>query len=219
MLQSPERIVLITGASRGVGAAVAQRVAAPNTHVLVQHRGNAERAESVARAVRDAGGDASTIAADIYDEFAVAAMIDTIRARFGRLDALILNASGDLEMGAGPSHAMRANGDAQRLLATLAMPLMPAGARIVFVTSHQAHFYPNKAVPKGYAGVAASQRAGETALYALRYEFAHAGIGFTVVSAEITQDIVMVPAIADAATAARPTGIVYVGGTGHLMTA
>lgn len=219
MLPSPERIVLITGASRGVGAAVAQRVAAEDSHVLVHHRGSAERAESVARAIRDAGGHASTVAADIDDEFAVAAMIDTIGARFGRLDALILNASGGPESGSGLGHAARARGDAQRRLAKLAMPLMPAGARIVFVTSHQAHFYPSKAVPKGYAGVAATQRAAETALYALRYEFAHAAIGFTVVSAEITDETVLVPAIADAATAARPSGIVYVGRTGHLMTA
>lgn len=218
MLQSPERIVLITGASRGVGAAVARRVAA-DSHVLVHHRGNADGAESVAQAIRDAGGHASTIAADLDDEFSVAAMIDTLRARFGRLDALILNAAGGRQLGSGLGHGARARGDAQRRLAKLAMPLMPAGGRIVFVTSHQAHFYPSKAVPKGYADLAASQRAAETALYALRYEFARAALGFTVVSAEITDETVLVPAIADAATAARPSGIVYVGRTGHLMTA
>lgn len=214
MLQSPERIILVTGASRGVGADVAQRIAGHDTHVIVNHRGRPERAEAVARAVREAGGHASTIAADVHDEFAVAAMIETIRARFGRLDALILNASGD-----DPHDAVRVNGDVHRRLATLAMPLMPAGARIVFVTSHQAHFYPDKAVPKGYAGVAASQRAAETALYAMRSEFAHAGIGFTVVSAEMTGETVTAPAVVNAATTAQPVGIVYVGGAAHLMTA
>ncbi|WNG88901.1 SDR family oxidoreductase [Mycobacterium sp. ITM-2016-00317] len=203
MLQSPERIILVTGASNGVGADVARRVAGPDTHVVVHHGGKSGRAEDVARAIRAAGGHASTIAADVHDEFAVAAMIDTVRARFGRLDVLILAGSGGL-----------VDGGAARRLARTAMPLMPASARIVFVTSHQAHFYPHKAVPKGYAGIAASQRAGETALYGMRSEFAHAGIGFTVVSAEMTDDTVMVPAVAAAATTAQPSGIVYVGSAG-----
>lgn len=219
MLQSPERIILVTGASRGVGADVARRIAGPDTHVIVNYRGRPERAEAVARAIRDAGGHASTIAADVHDEFAVAAMIETIRARFGRLDALILNACDGPEMGAGSGHAARVNGDVHRRLAKLAMPLMPAGARIVFVTSHQAHFYPDKAVPKGYAGVAACQRAAETALYAMRTDLAHAGIGFTVVSAEMTGDNVTAPAVVEAATTAHPAGIVYAGGGAHLVTA
>ncbi|QRZ08268.1 SDR family oxidoreductase [Mycolicibacterium austroafricanum] len=214
MLQSPERIILVTGASRGVGADVARRIAGADTHVIVNHCGRPERAEAVAQAIRDAGGHASTIAADVHDEFAVAAMIETIRARFGRLDALILNASGD-----DPHDAVRVKGDVHRRLATRAMPLMPTGARIVFVTSHQAHFYPDKAVPKGYAGVAASQRAAETALYAMRSQLAHAGIGFTVVSAEMTGETVTAPAVVNAATTAQPVGIVYVGGAAHLMTA
>ena len=109
-------------------------------------------------------------------------MMDSIETRFGRLDALVLNASGGLEMGADPGYAMRLNRDAQRRLAQLAVPLMPVDGRIVFVTSHQAHFFPNKAVPKGYSAVAASKRAGETALYAMRSVFSRAGVRLTVVS-------------------------------------
>lgn len=94
MLPTPQRIVLVTGASRGIGAEVAQLSAGPDTHVLVNYRGHAERAEAVAAAIRAAGGHASTLAADVHDEADVTAMIDTVRARFGRLDTLILNASG-----------------------------------------------------------------------------------------------------------------------------
>ncbi|BBX18110.1 short chain dehydrogenase [Mycolicibacterium duvalii] len=202
MLASPQRIILVTGASSGVGADVAAQVADPDTHVVVHHRDDARRAETVARTIRDAGGQASTITADLDDEFDVTAMIHTLGARFGRLDGLILNASGD-----------------QRRLARLAMPLMRRGARIVFVTSHQAHFYPHKAVPKGYAGIAASQRAGETALYTMRYDFAHAGISFTVVSAEITGHTDVASAVVTAATTAHPSGIVYVGRAASLLTA
>jgi NAD(P)-dependent dehydrogenase (short-subunit alcohol dehydrogenase family) len=162
MPPAPARVILITGASRGIGAEVAQQLGGADTHVIVNYREESKRADAVAEAVRRAGGNASTLGADISDEAATAAMIGSIAARFGRLDALILNASGGLEPGADPGYAMRLNRDAQQRLALLAMPLMPANGRIVFVTNHQAHFFPHKAVPKGYSAVAASKRAGET---------------------------------------------------------
>lgn len=62
---------------------------------------------------------------------------------------------------------------------------MPAGGQIVFVTNNQAHFFPHKAVPKGYTSMAASMREGETTLHAMRSEFRQHGIEFTVVSGEI----------------------------------
>jgi NAD(P)-dependent dehydrogenase (short-subunit alcohol dehydrogenase family) len=214
----PARIILVTGASRGIGAEVAQQLASPDTHVIVNYRERAKRAETIAEAIRSAGGHASTLAADISDETAAAAMMDSIAARFGRLDALILNASGGLEQGADPGYAMRLNRDAQRRLALLATPLMPRGGRIVFVTSHQAHFFPNKAVPKGYSAVAASKRAGETALYAMRSEFERAGVRLTVVSGDMI-DGTIAAAIVNAARTPNPSGIVYVGGADYLMTA
>ncbi|MCX2931462.1 SDR family oxidoreductase [Mycobacterium sp. CVI_P3] len=220
-MQPPARVVLITGASRGIGAEVASQLAAPDTHVIVNYREQADRANDVVSAIRSAGGNASALAADISDEVEVAAMMQYVTAQFGRLDALILNASGGLKMGPGPGYAMRANHDAQRRLASLAMPLMPVGSRIVFVTSHQAHFYPNKAVPKGCAGVAASKRAGETALYAMRSGFDHAGIHLTVVSgdgASIVPVEEFATAIVNAAVTPSPSTIVYVGSADYLMT-
>jgi 3-oxoacyl-[acyl-carrier protein] reductase len=246
MPHAPTRIILVTGASRGIGAEVAQHLASADTHVIVNYREKTKRADAIAEAIRSAGGNASTLAADISDEAAAAAMIDSIAARFGRLDALILNASGGLELGADAGYAMRLNRDAQRRLALLSMPLMPVGGRIVFVTSHQAHFFPNKAVPKGYSAVAASKRAGETALYAMRSEFDHAGIHFKVVSGDMIDGTIVVrllerrdpgavearraiaplptvnqfaAAIANAATIPSPAGIVYVGGSDYHMTA
>ncbi len=173
-------------------------------------------------------------------------MMESIDARFGRLDALVLNASGGLELGADAGYAMRLNRDAQRHLAQLAVPLMPVGGRIVFVTSHQAHFFPNKAVPKGYSAIAASKRAGETALYAMRSAFHRAGVGLTVVSGDMIDGTIIVrllqrrdPAEVNArrahgslptveefaevivgATVSRTAqSIVYVGGADYLMTA
>jgi 3-oxoacyl-[acyl-carrier protein] reductase len=241
-----ERIVLVTGASRGIGAEVAQQLADPNTHVIVNYREKAKRADDIAAAIRAAGGQASTLGADISDEAEATAMMESIENRFGRLDALVLNASGGLEMGADPGYAMRLNRDAQRRLAQLAVPLMPVDGRIVFVTSHQAHFFPNKAVPKGYSAVAASKRAGETALYAMRAVFSRAGVRLTVVSGDMIDGTIIVRllqrrdpdavqarrvhgtlptvhefsgAIVSAVTMPSPPGIVYVGGADYLMTA
>ena len=95
---------------------------------------------------------------------------------------------------------------------------MPGGGRIVFVTSHQAHFFPHKAVPKGYAAVAASKWAGETALYAMRSEFRRAGVHLTVVSGGAA-DWTFAGAIVNAANNPNPSGIVYVGGADSLMIA
>jgi 3-oxoacyl-[acyl-carrier protein] reductase len=221
MHNEPTRIVLVTGGSRGVGAAVARQFADPDTHVIVNYREKAKRANTVAAAIRDAGGHASTIRADISDEADATAMIDSVRSRFGRLDALILNASGGLELDADPGYAMRLNRDAQKRLAQLALPLMPVDGRIVFVTSHQAHFFPNKAVPKGYSAVAASKRAGETALYAMRSVFSRAGVHLTVASCDMIDETVdeFASAIVGVADSPSPQGIVYVGGADYLMTA
>jgi NAD(P)-dependent dehydrogenase (short-subunit alcohol dehydrogenase family) len=246
MQHGPERIVLVTGASRGIGAEVAQQLAGPGTHVIVNYREKANRANAIADAIRSAGGNASTLGADISDEADAAAMMESIERRFGRLDALVLNASGGLEMGADPGYAMRLNRDAQRHLAQLAVPMMSVDGRIVFVTSHQAHFFPNKAVPKGYSAVAASKRAGETALYGMRSVFSRAGVRLTVVSGDMIDGTIIVRllqrrdpdevdarrahgtlptvtefagAIVGAITTPRPQAIVYVGGGDYLMTA
>lgn len=222
------QIALVTGASRGIGAEVAQQMAHPGTHVIVNYREKPKRAHAVADAIRAAGGHASAVAADIADATAAEAMIAGIRQRFGRLDTLVLSAAGGLDADADAHAAMRVNRDAQRRLVELAMPLMPTGARVLFVTSHQAHFYPHKAVPKGYAPIAASMRAGETAMYGMRYEFHRRGIHFTVVSGDMIDGTDILPppsadefaaAIAGAAQSQYHPGIVYVGGSTYLRSA
>ncbi len=228
MHHGPERIVMITGASGGIGAEVARRLAGPDTHVVVHYHGSSGGADAVAEAIRSAGGHASTLGADISDEAEAAALMDSVATRFGRLYALVLNTAGRPEPGADPRYAMRLNRDAQRRLAQLAVPLMPAGGRIVYVTSHQAHFFPNKAVPKGYVAVAASKRAGETALYGMRSVLAHAGVYLTVVSGDRIDGPNTAPlptadefteAIVGATRTPLPPSIFYVGKADCLMSA
>ncbi len=86
------RIALVTGASRGIGAAIASRLAQAGFRVIVNHRASAEAAEEVVRLIRESGGQAEVEQADVTDMTAVRAMITRIRSRHGRLDVLVNNA-------------------------------------------------------------------------------------------------------------------------------
>ncbi|WP_459960215.1 SDR family oxidoreductase [Nocardia sp. IFM 10818] len=241
------RIVLVTGASRGIGADTARVLAARGDHVVINYREKRKRAETLAAGIITAGGSASVAGADISDADSAAGLIDGVVREFGRLDVLVLNASGGLEREAAPDYAMRLNRDAQTGLARLALPHIPAGGRIVFVTSHQAHFSPARAVPAGYELIAASKRAGEDALRAMIPEFSAHGIDFTVVSGDMIDGTIIVrllerrdpeavtarrdqgelptveefaTAVADATTVAgEPGHTVYVGGQDYLAGA
>ncbi|MBH0775344.1 SDR family oxidoreductase [Nocardia sp. NEAU-351] len=238
-------MVLVTGAARGIGAETARVLAAEGDHVVVNYREKRKRAQGVVDAIRAAGGSASVAGADIAAPEAARTLIDGVVAEFGRLDVLVLNASGGLERGADPGYAMAINRDAQRRLVEAAAPHMRSGARIVFVTSHQAHFHGRKPVPEDYAPIAASKRAGEDALRAMIPELEARGIELRVVSGDMIEGTIIVtllerrnpdavsarkshgelPTVAEfagaVAAATRATGVsggtVYVGGADYLV--
>jgi NAD(P)-dependent dehydrogenase (short-subunit alcohol dehydrogenase family) len=83
------RIVLVTGAGSGIGAACCRRLAAPGTAILVHTRKNAEGAARVAEAVRGRGGLAETMLGDIADPALPAALVARAVERFGGLDVVI----------------------------------------------------------------------------------------------------------------------------------
>lgn len=186
------RIALVTGASRGIGAATAQLMAADGDHVVINYREKRTRAEKLANEIRADGGAATPLQADITDPADVTRLAADIASTFGKLDALVLNASGGLELGADPDYAMRINHDAQLALVDALLPHMRPGARIVFVTSHQAHFFPGREVPSGYAPIAGSKRAGEDALRARTAELAERGVGLSVVSGDMIDGTIIV---------------------------
>lgn len=87
-----ERVVLITGASRGIGAAIARHAAALGHDVVVNYTASADAAEEVADDVRAAGRSALVVRADVSREADVLTLFDTVDREFGRLDVLVNNA-------------------------------------------------------------------------------------------------------------------------------
>jgi NAD(P)-dependent dehydrogenase (short-subunit alcohol dehydrogenase family) len=179
--------VLVTGSSRGIGADTVRYFAAAGADVVINFRNKEARAVKLADEIRASGGTAITVGADLTDRDSVEAMMATIADQFGSLDILVLNASGGMESGMAEDYAMLLNRDAQVGVVDAALPLLPQGGRIVFVTSHQAHFIDSTPTMPEYEPVARSKRAGEDALRARLAEFEDAGIGFVVVSGDMIE--------------------------------
>jgi NAD(P)-dependent dehydrogenase (short-subunit alcohol dehydrogenase family) len=86
------RVALITGASRGIGAATASVLAEQGFRVVVNYRSSAEEADAVVRAVTETGGEALAIRADVTESNDVTAMVAETEQRWGRIDVLVHNA-------------------------------------------------------------------------------------------------------------------------------
>lgn len=181
------KTALVTGSSRGIGADTARYFAAAGANVVINYRSKAPRAEKLVAELEQGGATAIAIGADLTDTASVEAMMEQVRARFGTLEILVLNASGGMESGMGEDYALRLNRDAQVNVLTAALPLLGEGSRVVFVTSHQAHYIRTTPTMPEYEAVALSKRAGEDALREHIGTLADRGIGFTVVSGDMIE--------------------------------
>ncbi|RZU65220.1 NAD(P)-dependent dehydrogenase (short-subunit alcohol dehydrogenase family) [Microterricola gilva] len=181
------KTALVTGSSRGIGADTVRYFAEAGAKVVINFRNKEARAIKLAEALRAEGATAITVGADLTDPASVAGMIDTVKAEFGGIDILVMNASGGMESGMAEDYAMVLNRDSQVNLLETALPALNPGARVVFVTSHQAHFINNTPTMPEYEPVARSKRAGEDALRAKLPELAAAGIEFVVVSGDMIE--------------------------------
>jgi 3-oxoacyl-[acyl-carrier protein] reductase len=88
------RVALVTGSSRGLGAAIARRLAHDGLAVAVNGRRGDEQVRDVGRSIRDDGGVAEAFCADVTDEQQVTELVAAITGRFGPVDVLVLNATG-----------------------------------------------------------------------------------------------------------------------------
>jgi len=165
-------IALITGASRGIGRLLAQKLGARGVTVVINYKKNADLAEESLADVRAAGGDGITVQADIEDPASLDAMFDLVRDTYGRLDMFVANAAAsafkpvaDLKL----HHLDRSYATNARsfvLGAQRAAELMDRGGRIVVVTSYGSL----RAFPT-YAALGAAKAMTESYMQYMAVEF------------------------------------------------
>jgi 3-oxoacyl-[acyl-carrier protein] reductase len=83
------RVAIVTGATGGIGRAIAERLAGDGMHVLVHYAGSAGRAQDVVDAITAAGGTASLAQADVADENQVSALFDIAEQQYGGVDVVV----------------------------------------------------------------------------------------------------------------------------------
>jgi NAD(P)-dependent dehydrogenase (short-subunit alcohol dehydrogenase family) len=143
------RSVLITGASSGIGAAVARRLAAPGVGLLLHARKNREGLEAVAAEARQKGAETDLAIADLLDPAVPAALVEAALARFGALDVVVSNAGaanraqwgvadlGDLQQ----ASAVIETAFFQLMTAALPALKQARDGRVVAISSFVAHVY------------------------------------------------------------------------------
>ena len=144
MQSATTKRALITGGTRGIGLAVAERYARAGAEVLLNYRRDDDTAQAAVAAIAAAGGRARALRADIGDADAVAAMFDEIRSGGAALDVLIANAAATAFkplMGSGPHHVARTFGITIAGFLALAQQtaaMMPVGGAMVALSGFDA---------------------------------------------------------------------------------
>lgn len=179
------RVVLVTGAASGVGAAVVRRMAAPGVALLAHTRANAAGLDAVAEAARRQGAEVATALGDLSTGAGAAAAVAAALARFGRLDVVVSNAGfADRtpvaaldDAGFARSHETIAG--AFLRLARAAMPHLHDG-RIIAVSSFVAHVFRTDLTT--FPASAAAKAGLEALVRALAIELAPARVTVNAVS-------------------------------------
>jgi 3-oxoacyl-[acyl-carrier protein] reductase len=136
------KVALVTGASGGIGAAIARAMAAQGAAVAVHYRGGKEKAEALAGEITESGAQAAAFGADVSAPAEATQLADAVAARFGRIDILVNNA-GIIETGVfgaidPASFERQFNGNVLSVLLMMqaAVPHFPAsGGRIINISS------------------------------------------------------------------------------------
>ena len=180
------KIALVTGGTRGIGRAIALKLAGAGSDVGLVYHNSHEEAEAVCAAIQSFGRRAHAIQADVSDPELVGEIFSSVREKFGRLDFLVSNAAtGVLRPALELSlkhwrRCMETNALALNLLAQQAVPLMTQGGRIIALSSLGA----SRAIPE-YAFIGASKAALESLARSLAQELGQRGIRVNVVSAGV----------------------------------
>ncbi|WP_186022990.1 SDR family oxidoreductase [Burkholderia gladioli] len=183
MNASPIRAAIVTGGSRGIGRAIATRLAADGFAVVVNYAGNAAAAQETVGAIVEAGGTAIAVQGDVASEADVARLFDTTIERFGNVD-VVVNSAGVMSMAAIDTEQIEAfdrtiatNLRGSFLVLAQAARRMQRGGRIIALsTSVIALSFP------GYGPYIASKAGVEGLVRVLANELRGRGITANVVS-------------------------------------
>lgn len=199
MIDLAGKVALVTGASRGIGRACAERLAACGARVIVNFLNSPEDAQKVAQEIQNCGGEAIAVRADVAERDDVAAMMELIDEHYGRLDIVVSNAAaGGFRplMDATPASfdgILRMNSAPLIWLTQCAMPLFQKSdlpCRVIAVSSHGSV----RAIPN-YGLIGASKAALESLVRALALELGQKGVNVNAVMPGIvaTQAIQTLP--------------------------
>lgn len=180
------KVALVTGAARGIGRAIARKLAAAGCDVAVNYYNSHDEAEALCGELRAMGRRACALKASVGMPDSVDELFEELRKHFDRVDILVSNAaSGVLRpaMEMSLKHwrwCMETNALALTLLAQHAVPMMPAGGRIIAMSSLGAV----RAMP-AYGFIGASKAALEAMVRTLAQELGPRGIRVNTVSAGV----------------------------------
>lgn len=168
---------LVTGASRGFGKAIAINLARQGVKVIVNYRRSMTEANNVVDQIKDFGGEAIAVRADVGKLASLEKLFDKIKEEWGRLEIVVANAAfgvpGNM-MEATPKYwdiTMAASARSLLDMAKLAVPLMKDYGRIISITSDGGQL-----VIPGYGVVGAAKAALESVTRGLAYELGPKGI-------------------------------------------
>ncbi|WDZ96126.1 SDR family NAD(P)-dependent oxidoreductase [Herbaspirillum sp. WKF16] len=176
------RVILITGAARGIGAAVAATLAAPDVALVLHARGDSPELQAIAAHCRGAGAACVTVPGDMADAATAGALRDAALREFGRLDALVANAGfadrkriGELS-DADWSRSLDALLSGFFRLATACKDALQAGGqgRVVAVSSFVAHAF--RLGESGFPASAAAKAGIEALVKSLAVQLAASGV-------------------------------------------
>ncbi|MEZ6127367.1 MAG: SDR family oxidoreductase [Planctomycetaceae bacterium] len=191
MIDLSGKVALITGASRGIGRACAERLAACGADVVVNCRSSTEAAADVVRTVQSFGSTGVAVKADVSERDDIVALMEFIEDRFGQLDILVSNAAaGGFRplMDLSPANwdaVLRANSAPLVWLTQAGRHLLQKAAspsRVIAISSHGSQW----AVPN-YGVIGASKAALESLVRHLAFELGPSGINFNTVLPGIVQ--------------------------------
>ncbi|ATL28774.1 SDR family oxidoreductase [Streptomyces formicae] len=171
------RVAIVTGSSRGIGRAVALRLAADGVRLVVNYHSDEQAAKSVAKEVAEAGGQAVVVRADVADPEQLRGLFDSAEQHFGGLDVFVHNAFGGPTGLLGEctdeqySYAFGTNTQAMFVALREAATRVRDHGRVVYVSS-----VATRGSAPGLGLYAASKAAGEQLVRNFAREVGHRGV-------------------------------------------